>query len=176
MSESRTTILSAVITAIASLGVAWITASGVGAQKGAEGANDAIQSAGSRLGELQRELEAANKEIGQMKAALAQVALTVRSGQTIPGRTGWQPYDNSTRGIFLDVDTRSAGFASTPRYIASLQGSSGVWMTSGGSEVYEPTSQGFRVYVRFTDGTPITPEQANKDGWHIVWVGLNDQR
>lgn len=173
--SSRNTILSAAIAATASLGVAWITASGVGARKGAEGANDAIEDAGSKLGDLQRELTTATAGIGQLRAALTQVALTVRSGQTVPNRTGWQPYENSTRGVYVDVDTRSAGFQSTPRYIASLHGTSSVWESSGGSGIYEPTAQGFRVYVRFNDGRPITPEDANKFGWHIVWVGLSDK-
>jgi len=35
-----------------------------------------------------------------------------------------------------------------------------------------PTPTGFRVYVRWSDGSALTPAQANSLQWHINWLGV----
>jgi len=91
----------------------------------------------------------------------------IASGRTEPGATNWQVY--SPTGIFVDVDTSSAGFRIGAIYVTSLGGNSSHWATTGGTSIYTPTATGFRVYVRWVDGGPLTPAQANQLGWHINW-------
>lgn len=111
-------------------------------------------------------------------SAVAQTTkVTVRgvkivSGSTIPGATGWQPYQGGTSGIYVDVNTAAGGFTTTPPYVASLGCVSNCWFTTGGSSVYDATPTGFRVYVRNADGSAITPAFANSLQWHINWTAI----
>jgi len=98
-------------------------------------------------------------------------AFRLAAGRTPAGSTNWQPY-SGTAGIFVDVDTTSAGFTATPVYLTALHGSSNHWTTTGGTSVYTPTQTGFRIYVRWADGSALTPAQANANGWHIQWLGI----
>lgn len=94
----------------------------------------------------------------------------IASGQTTPGATGWQVY--TATGIYLDVNTTSGKFSSTPVYLTSIGGISSHWATIGATSVYQPTPTGFRVYVRWVDGATLTPAQANGFKWHINWIGM----
>jgi hypothetical protein len=104
--------------------------------------------------------------INQPMPALSQ-AVQVVGGATPVGNTAWQPY---TEGIFVDVDTSSAQFTSTPVYITSLGGNGPHWATTGATSIYLPTPTGFRVYVRWANGGSLTPDVANQNGWHINWI------
>jgi hypothetical protein len=95
----------------------------------------------------------------------------IGSGRTPVGATNWQPYHGGTTGIYVDVDTRGAGFVGSPVYVASIAGRSNHWATTGGSAIYDPSSSGFRIYIRYSDGSPITPADANSNQWHITWMG-----
>jgi len=91
------------------------------------------------------------------------------AGYTTQGLTKWVQYGSN--GIFVDVNTSSAGFTETPIYITSLGGYYHHWRTTGTTSIYNATPTGFRVYVFYEDG-PVTPAQANSWGWHIQWVGI----
>jgi hypothetical protein len=93
------------------------------------------------------------------------------SGSTTPGSTNWQPYPGNT-GIYLDVDTSAGKFTTTPKYFTSLGGESSHWATTGVTSVYTPSPAGFRVYVRWWDGSPLTPAEANSLQWHVNWLGV----
>ena len=95
------------------------------------------------------------------------------SGSTTPGSTNWQPYPGNT-GIYLDVDTSAGKFTTTPKYFTSLGGNSSHWATTGATSIYTPSSTGFRVYVRWSDGSVLTPAQANSLQWHVSWLGVED--
>ncbi len=99
------------------------------------------------------------------------VSLKIHSGSTAPGSTNWQPYGGNT-GVFLDIDTSAAGFRTTPRYITALNGSSSHWATTGATSIYNATPTGFRVYVRWSDGSSLTPAQANSLRWHLHWLAV----
>jgi hypothetical protein len=92
----------------------------------------------------------------------------IACGSTAPGNTAWVVY--STEGIYVDVDTSSAGFTQTPWYFTSLGGASSHWLTRGVNAIYQPTATGFRVYVNFY--AAITPAVANSNQWHIKWMGV----
>jgi hypothetical protein len=98
------------------------------------------------------------------------MAIMIGSGQTPPGATNWQPY-NGTTGIFVDVDTTPAHFPTTPVYVTSLSGNSNHWATTGASSVYSPTPTGFRIYIRWANGNPLTPAQAAAYKWSVNWIG-----
>lgn len=92
------------------------------------------------------------------------------AGRTTPGATNWQPY--GTNGIYLDVDTSSAGFTTTPVYVTSIGGDGWHWLTTGATSIYQASPTSFRVYVRFSDGSSLTPAQANGLRWHINWIAM----
>ena len=98
-------------------------------------------------------------------------SIELGAGRTQPG-LGWQQYSGGA-GVLIDVNTSSGKFSTTPAYVTSLGGSSSHWATTGGTSVYSPTPTGFRIYVRWADGSPLTPANAAAFGWHINWVGMN---
>ncbi len=95
----------------------------------------------------------------------------IASGQTPPGTTAWQVY--TANAIFVDVNTASGQFSSTPIYVTSLGGNSSHWQIVGATSIYSPTATGFRVYLRWLDGNPLTPAQANSLGMCINWHGIS---
>ena len=99
------------------------------------------------------------------------VSIKIASGSTTPGSTNWQPYAGNT-GIYLDVDTSAGKFTTTPKYITSLGGNSSHWATTGATAIYTPSPTGFRVFVRWSNGSALTPAQANSFQWHINWLGI----
>jgi hypothetical protein len=105
-----------------------------------------------------------------------QSALIAR-GSTPFGTTAWQQYFDEgagvfEQGVFVDVDTSSAGFTTTPIYITSLGGGTAHWGTTGATSIYTATPTGFRVHVRYSNGAPLTPAIANGFGWHINWIAV----
>ena len=50
-------------------------------------------------------------------------------GRTDPHTTPWVQYNHG--GIYVDIDTSSAGFAATPYYFNSLSGHTNNWMHGG---------------------------------------------
>ncbi|RJS13621.1 protease B [Corallococcus sp. H22C18031201] len=92
------------------------------------------------------------------------VPATVCKGQTPQGATAWQQYD--ANGIYLDVNSSSCGFGSTPLYFTSLGGDNVHWTALGATSIYNPTATGFRVYINLPG---ITTNQANAWGWHLNW-------
>lgn len=123
-----------------------------------------------------------HKEIGfvykRLNTGGIEMARTA-SGRTKAGATDWRPYPGGN-GIFVDVDTSWAGFSDKVVYITSLGGRTNHWATTGGSSVYPspplgsntPSGRGFRIFIRWIDGSPLTPETANLYGWHINWIGM----
>ena len=105
-------------------------------------------------------------ELNQPSLDRSPVEPIVASGDTGKGITNWQPYQE---GILVNVDTSNANFKTTPHYVVSLHGDSLHWLTTGGSEIYDASSNGFKVYVRFSDGRDLKPETAHNGRWHIVW-------
>jgi hypothetical protein len=97
----------------------------------------------------------------------------IAAGRTPPGTTDWQVYlaNSIYNGIYLDVDTSAAHFTGTPVYVTSIGGNSSHWSTTGATSIYNPSATSFRVYVRWVDGSPLTPATANANGWHINWIG-----
>ncbi len=88
-------------------------------------------------------------------------------GSTNPHKTPWMQYNHG--GIYIDIDTSSAGFASTPSYFTSLSGHTNNWMAQGVTSIYLPTATGFRVHVGYRE---LTAEQANSWGWSVSWLAI----
>jgi hypothetical protein len=98
------------------------------------------------------------------------------AGRTEPGNTDWKQVSNG-RGVYVDVDTSDASFDVTkdiPVYITSLGGKNQHWATTGATSIYKATHKRFRVFVRWIDGSAITPEYANEVEWHINWLGRQE--
>ncbi|HEY0405287.1 MAG TPA: hypothetical protein VGC89_06150 [Pyrinomonadaceae bacterium] len=94
----------------------------------------------------------------------------IASGRTTPGSTAWVVYGPS--GIYVDVNTSSAHLNGVPVYVTSIGGTSNQWSTTGATSIYSATATGFRVYVRYADGGPLTPAVANGFQWHINWIAM----
>ncbi len=97
--------------------------------------------------------------------------MKLATGSTPAGSTNWVKY--SANGIYVDVDTSSAGFSSTPQYITSLGGNSNHWTTTGASSIYNAAASGFRIYI-YKAGVDLTPEYANERNWHINWAAFGE--
>lgn len=112
----------------------------------------------------------------------------VACGKTPPG-SGWHSHKGTytprlnytaspaastseVEGIYIDVDTSSFDFSEIPHYAISLSGTSYKWATTGGDAVYNPTKDGFRVYIRRSDGAPLTAKDAEGCGLCIHWLAL----
>ena len=94
------------------------------------------------------------------------------SGASKP--SDWQQVDGG-RGIFVDVEIPSGIFRTSrplPVYVASISGDNNHWATTGASSIYQATCTGFRVYVRWIDGSPLTPDFAQQRNWSINWIGI----
>lgn len=98
-------------------------------------------------------------------------SVRVAFGQTAPGATAWQQYENGL-GVFVDIDTSAGNFSSVPIYLTSLGGDGSHWATTGADCIYSPTANSFRVYVRWADNSALTPQTANGYKWHINWVAI----
>lgn len=97
----------------------------------------------------------------------------IACGLTVPSQ--WRQHNpRKNEGLFVDVDTSSAGFIKTPVYVTSLYGRRGHWMTTGGSSVCDPTPKNFRVYIRYADGSPLARTVAQREGWYIEWIGMEE--
>jgi hypothetical protein len=93
------------------------------------------------------------------------------AGQTPPGATKWKQYPNGT-GIFVDVDTSAAKFATTPVCVASIGGTQSHWDTTGASSIYKPTPIGFQIYIRCRKKKSMTLKEIGGFAWHINWIGV----
>jgi len=118
--------------------------------------------------------------VNQQTPVLSQTVQSslIARGSTPVGNTAWQQYSvpggvvTGGQGIFVDVNTSSSGFTTTPIYITSLGGTGYHWGTTGATSIYAPTPTGFRVYIRFPDGSSLTPAFANQNQWHINWIAV----
>ena len=98
--------------------------------------------------------------------------INVGFGRTSPEKTDWIDYATGG-GIYVTVDTSSAGFINTPLYFTSIGGVSYHWTVTGGSAIYQPTNKSFRIYVRRPDAvSEITVEAMRIGKWYINWVGI----
>jgi hypothetical protein len=44
----------------------------------------------------------------------------------------------------------------------------------GTGAIYSPTATGFRLFVRWSDGTALTPATAQSYQWHVNWIGVDN--
>ncbi|MFC4529670.1 hypothetical protein [Sphaerisporangium dianthi] len=104
-------------------------------------------------------------------AAPTGTGLRLFAGSTTPGE-GWVSYSPS--GLYIDIDTSAGKFSGAPIYMASIGGISSQWTLTGANAIYFPTATRFRVYVRSSDDSPITPDKARQYQWHVNWIGVSD--
>lgn len=104
-------------------------------------------------------------------AAAKKTSIRIAGGQTLPGE-GWQLYVNNSPGLYIDVDTSSANFTGNPTYTASMGGLAHHFELT--HAVYQPTETGFRLYIRWSNGEPLTVEDAQTYGWYVNWIGVDN--
>lgn len=101
----------------------------------------------------------------------ASTSQRIASGRTEPGQ-GWINFNGV--GICNVIDTSSAHFTGTPTYVASVAGDANQWLLTGPGTIYNPTSTGFAVCVKRSDGVSVTPETAQQNGWYVHWIGVDN--
>ena len=74
--------------------------------------------------------------------------------------------------VLVNVETSDAHFAQTPLYFTSIAGISHHWATAGATSIYDATPTGFRIYVRWAEGDPLTVDDAVAHGWYINWMAI----
>ncbi|MBQ4803990.1 T9SS type A sorting domain-containing protein [Aquimarina sp. MMG015] len=113
----------------------------------------------------------------------------IKIGQGVTSPADWVDYN--TTGIYVDVDTKSCEFTTTPHYLVTLESISNKgfhWYISGVPSVYNATSTGFRVYLRWTDApsdlptvgslnfpNPLRASTAADRDWVIRWTAIEMQ-
>lgn len=110
-------------------------------------------------------------QLASQAAAAADTSQRIASGSTTPG-AGWQQY--LCCGLYIDVDTSAANFSGQPTYTISVGGAGDQWALTGTSSIYSPTATGFRVYIRFSNGTSMTPADATANLWYVNWIGVDN--
>jgi hypothetical protein len=94
----------------------------------------------------------------------------IGTGKTPPGNTNWKMNPTDERGICVEVDTSSAGFKTTPNYVASLAGNDDHWLLTGTSAIYDASPTHFSIFLCHLE-KPLTPKYANDKNWHVTWIG-----
>ena len=112
--------------------------------------------------------ETAKPTVGAIKGPAGET-LRIVVGKTDPQKTHWVQYSDG--GIYVDIDTSSAGFSSTPYYFTSLGGHTNNWQAQGATSIYLPTEKGFRVHVGHRE---LIAAQAKEWGWYINWIAIGD--
>ena len=80
-----------------------------------------------------------------------------KSGVTTAGKTDWKQMKRNL--IYVDVDTINSKYPVTPRYVTSIHGTKDHWRVQGTHSVYNPESDGFRVYLLYPDVTVADAER-----------------
>ncbi|MBB2913111.1 hypothetical protein FHS43_004409 [Streptosporangium becharense] len=106
------------------------------------------------------------------EASSGKTSQRIAAGRTAPGE-GWTYYLNGA-GLYIDVDTTSAHFTGNPVYTVSVGGTDHMFELTGTSAVYNPTATGFRVYIRWSNGAHIIPDDAVTNGWYVNWIGVDN--
>ena len=112
--------------------------------------------------------EIVNPTVGAGKGPASET-LRIVVGKTDPQKTRWVQYNDG--GIYVDIDTSSAGFSSAPYYFTSLSGHTNNWRAQGVTSIYLPTARGFRVHVGHRE---LTAAQAKEWGWYINWIAIGN--
>ncbi len=93
------------------------------------------------------------------------------TGETKPEQ--WQAYGNGS-GLYVDVDVSQAGFRAVPTYVTSLYGRAQHWSITGANSIYNASTRGFRVYLRWANQAPLAPETARTHGWYLRWAAIEE--
>jgi hypothetical protein len=95
--------------------------------------------------------------------------LKVCTGATDAG-SGWVDYN--AYAVYIDVDTKACGFASTPQYFTSLGGATLHYATTGATSIYLPTATGFRIYLANEPWSAAQQRPPSSWGLFINWIAI----
>jgi hypothetical protein len=89
--------------------------------------------------------------------------------------SNWKDYYNG-HGLYIDVPTGKYKFKKTPKYFTSLTGKSGLADLTGITAIYNPSKNGFRVYITRIDGKKISVSMAKKYKWKLHWMAVGPRK
>ncbi len=99
----------------------------------------------------------------QIRIDLEDCPQPVSPQQFFSGRTNkWidYPYSPQYTGIYVDVDISVLKLKNTPLVFTTITGTTSHWETTGATSVYNMTKDGFRVYLRYSNGSALTVKMA----------------
>jgi hypothetical protein len=88
---------------------------------------------------------------------------TVCVGHTLQKETPWQFHSDTA--VMTNVNTSFCDLGETPTYFTSLSGNSHHWTSTGGTAIYLPARDSFRIYLN-----GATLETAQNYNWYINWI------
>ncbi|PCJ52893.1 MAG: hypothetical protein COA70_10835 [Planctomycetota bacterium] len=95
----------------------------------------------------------------------------------------WDSRNEKYNQITVDISLTHCKFIKDPIVICSLVGDSKHWATSGGSQPYSPTKDGFTIHVRSVvtqnEAGEFNLDEATKDmavfeNWRIHWIAIGE--
>ena len=82
----------------------------------------------------------------------------------------WKIYDS--KGLYIDIDTSNYNFSDNVIYFTSLSGNGHLWKTTGTTSIYNPTKNGFRVYLYCNYDSNDYLNDAKQYNWILHWIGI----
>lgn len=98
---------------------------------------------------------------------------------TLCGKTDpadWKQVPGRTDSIFVDIKMPTTPNPFNPAnpviYTTSIGGDNQQWSLVGANAIYKADHTGFRVYIRWFNGAPLTDDYAESMNWHINWIAM----
>ncbi len=133
-----------------------------------------------KVSDMALTIEKLRVEVEALRGGLS--AFTVRCGT---GNSRWCEYTSTVPshlyGLYMDVDTSMMGWKSNNiAYTASITGTGCHWILTGMTSIYpyggvptSPSSQGFRIYVRYANQSEVIgASRAHSSSWNVSWIGV----
>merc|ERR1712136_139457 len=121
-----------------------------------------------KIGRLEEKVERLENGIEKVTADLC---LKICS-ENLEKKTAWRQYSDGKQ-LFTKIDLSHCKFIEKPAITTSLGGSTSHWTTTGSSEPYSLTKDGFSLYIyriETTEGTSL--EHAYEWNYHISYIAV----
>jgi len=95
--------------------------------------------------------------------------MKVCAGSTGRATTDWT--NNSSDGVYYDVDISDCGFKTIPTVTTAVEGSSSHFVSLGTSSIYNTSPSAFRIYLKNTYANPQGGAAENYK-WNVEWIAV----
>ncbi|CAM4798754.1 unnamed protein product [Rotaria magnacalcarata] len=86
--------------------------------------------------------------------------------------TRWNLY--SSNGLYMNIDTTTCSFNSTPLYFTSMGGNDEQWFLAGYTAIYAATKVSFTIYMTSSNqsNNVLMLSSSYADQWNVNWLGI----